>query len=129
MSLLQYTTGLKQGVFTAVNTVKRRVVRCNHVFPALRKSTRGLFIHPTIHPTPAIYLAAARMKHRSPSEQHHGKKSRVSAAENSSTPPADGMEDQTASNPRELTQNPLKKIWMPYKNGLPEKHIAQRKGA
>ncbi|XP_028853563.1 6-phosphofructo-2-kinase/fructose-2,6-bisphosphatase 4-like isoform X2 [Denticeps clupeoides] len=29
--------------------------------------------------------------------------------------------------PRELTQNPLKKIWMPCKNGLPEKHIFQRK--
>ncbi|CAL8336199.1 unnamed protein product [Merluccius merluccius] len=29
--------------------------------------------------------------------------------------------------PRELTQNPLKKIWMPCKNGLPEKHISQRK--
>ena len=26
--------------------------------------------------------------------------------------------------PRELTQNPLKKIWMPYKNG----HISQRRG-
>uniref|UniRef100_A0A668UNF4 6-phosphofructo-2-kinase domain-containing protein n=1 Tax=Oreochromis aureus TaxID=47969 RepID=A0A668UNF4_OREAU len=32
-----------------------------------------------------------------------------------------------STNPRELTQNPLKKIWMPYKNGLPEKHISQRK--
>ncbi|KAI5093702.1 6-phosphofructo-2-kinase/fructose-2,6-bisphosphatase 4a isoform X2 [Silurus meridionalis] len=28
---------------------------------------------------------------------------------------------------RELTQNPLKKIWMPCKNGLPEKPIFQRK--
>uniref|UniRef100_A0AAX7TRG3 6-phosphofructo-2-kinase domain-containing protein n=1 Tax=Astatotilapia calliptera TaxID=8154 RepID=A0AAX7TRG3_ASTCA len=37
------------------------------------------------------------------------------------------MEDKAATNPRELTQNPLKKIWMPYKNGLPEKHICQRK--
>uniref|UniRef100_A0A674PGE7 6-phosphofructo-2-kinase/fructose-2,6-biphosphatase 4a n=1 Tax=Takifugu rubripes TaxID=31033 RepID=A0A674PGE7_TAKRU len=37
------------------------------------------------------------------------------------------MEDKAPSNPRELTQNPLKKIWMPYKNGLPEKHISQRK--
>lgn len=27
-------------------------------------------------------------------------------------------------NPRELTQNPLKKIWMPFKNG----HISQRRG-
>lgn len=26
--------------------------------------------------------------------------------------------------PRELTQNPLKKIWLPYKNG----HISQRRG-
>uniref|UniRef100_A0A674MNR4 6-phosphofructo-2-kinase/fructose-2,6-biphosphatase 4a n=1 Tax=Takifugu rubripes TaxID=31033 RepID=A0A674MNR4_TAKRU len=26
-----------------------------------------------------------------------------------------------------MHQNPLKKIWMPYKNGLPEKHISQRK--
>lgn len=32
------------------------------------------------------------------------------------------------TSPRELTQNPLRKIWMPYKNGLPEKHIPQRKG-
>ena len=42
-----------------------------------------------------------------------------------------GMENKPASNPakpRELTQNPLKKIWMPYKNGLPEKHTSQRKG-
>ncbi|XP_028854501.1 6-phosphofructo-2-kinase/fructose-2,6-bisphosphatase 4-like isoform X2 [Denticeps clupeoides] len=31
------------------------------------------------------------------------------------------------TSPRELTQNPLRKIWMPYKNGLPEKHISQRK--
>uniref|UniRef100_A0A3B3QX86 6-phosphofructo-2-kinase/fructose-2,6-bisphosphatase 4-like n=1 Tax=Paramormyrops kingsleyae TaxID=1676925 RepID=A0A3B3QX86_9TELE len=37
-------------------------------------------------------------------------------------------EDNTmASSPRELTQNPLKKIWMPCKNGLPEKNICQRK--
>ncbi|XP_017305567.1 6-phosphofructo-2-kinase/fructose-2,6-bisphosphatase 4a isoform X1 [Ictalurus punctatus] len=28
---------------------------------------------------------------------------------------------------RELTQNPLKKIWMPCKNGLPEKPIFQRR--
>uniref|UniRef100_A0A674AV69 6-phosphofructo-2-kinase/fructose-2,6-biphosphatase 4b n=1 Tax=Salmo trutta TaxID=8032 RepID=A0A674AV69_SALTR len=32
-----------------------------------------------------------------------------------------------ATSPRELTQNPLKKIWMPCKNGLPEKHISQRR--
>ncbi|CAI5688707.1 unnamed protein product [Oreochromis niloticus] len=68
------------------------------------------------------------MKHRSPSEQHHGKKPRVpAAAAATSTSPQDGMEDKAATNPRELTQNPLKKIWMPYKNGLPEKHISQRK--
>ncbi|XP_070759282.1 6-phosphofructo-2-kinase/fructose-2,6-bisphosphatase 4a isoform X5 [Enoplosus armatus] len=66
------------------------------------------------------------MKHRSPSEQHHGKRPRVPAAA-ASTSPQDGMEDKTPSNPRELTQNPLKKIWMPCKNGLPEKHISQRK--
>ncbi|XP_030632919.1 6-phosphofructo-2-kinase/fructose-2,6-bisphosphatase 4b isoform X3 [Chanos chanos] len=29
--------------------------------------------------------------------------------------------------PRELTQNPLHKIWMPCKNGLPEKHTYQRR--
>ena len=28
------------------------------------------------------------------------------------------------TSPRELTQNPLRKIWMPYQNG----HIAQRRG-
>ncbi|KAJ3603370.1 hypothetical protein NHX12_031112 [Muraenolepis orangiensis] len=28
---------------------------------------------------------------------------------------------------RELTQNPLRKIWIPCKNGLPEKHIFQRR--
>ncbi|KAJ8372891.1 hypothetical protein AAFF_G00275950 [Aldrovandia affinis] len=33
----------------------------------------------------------------------------------------------TVTAPRELTQNPLKKIWMPCKNGLPEKNIFQRK--
>uniref|UniRef100_A0A3Q3FPF9 Uncharacterized protein n=1 Tax=Labrus bergylta TaxID=56723 RepID=A0A3Q3FPF9_9LABR len=38
------------------------------------------------------------------------------------------MGDKTPTNPRELTQNPLKKIWMPCENGLPEKHISQRKG-
>ncbi|XP_071227973.1 6-phosphofructo-2-kinase/fructose-2,6-bisphosphatase 4a isoform X3 [Salvelinus alpinus] len=42
-----------------------------------------------------------------------------------------GMEERpsTTAAPRELTQNPLKKIWMPLpcKNGLPEKHISQRK--
>uniref|UniRef100_A0A8C8DVT4 6-phosphofructo-2-kinase/fructose-2,6-biphosphatase 4a n=1 Tax=Oryzias sinensis TaxID=183150 RepID=A0A8C8DVT4_9TELE len=68
------------------------------------------------------------MKHRSPSEQHHGKHPRVGdcVAAASSTA-QDGMEDKNASTHRELTQNPLKKIWMPYKNGLPEKHISQRK--
>uniref|UniRef100_A0A8C7UBU8 6-phosphofructo-2-kinase/fructose-2,6-biphosphatase 4a n=2 Tax=Oncorhynchus mykiss TaxID=8022 RepID=A0A8C7UBU8_ONCMY len=42
-----------------------------------------------------------------------------------------GMEERPSNSatPRELTQNPLKKIWMPLpcKNGLPEKHISQRK--
>nr|XP_046240548.1 6-phosphofructo-2-kinase/fructose-2,6-bisphosphatase 4a isoform X2 [Scatophagus argus] len=68
------------------------------------------------------------MKHRSPSpsEQHHGKRSRVLPAA-AATSQQDGMEDKTPSNPRELTQNPLKKIWMPCKNGLPERHISQRK--
>uniref|UniRef100_A0A8C3ADW1 6-phosphofructo-2-kinase/fructose-2,6-biphosphatase 4a n=1 Tax=Cyclopterus lumpus TaxID=8103 RepID=A0A8C3ADW1_CYCLU len=66
------------------------------------------------------------MKHRSHSEQHQGKRPRVPAAASSSSPP-DGMEDTTPLKPRELTQNPLKKIWMPCKNGLPEKHISQRK--
>lgn len=68
------------------------------------------------------------MKHRSPPEEHHGKRSRVPVASSSSSG-EDTMEDKAPSNPRELTQNPLKKIWMPYKNGLPEKHISQRKGA
>lgn len=68
------------------------------------------------------------MKHRSPPEEHHGKRSRVPVASFSSSG-EDTMEDKAPSNPRELTQNPLKKIWMPYKNGLPEKHISQRKGA
>ena len=36
----------------------------------------------------------------------------------------DNEEFVLESRPRELTQNPLKKIWMPYKNG----HIAQRRG-
>lgn len=68
------------------------------------------------------------MKHRSPPEQHHGKKPRVPEA-SSSFARENTMEDKAPSNPRELTQNPLKKIWMPCKNGLPEKHISQRKGA
>ncbi|TFK00599.1 Na(+)/H(+) exchange regulatory cofactor NHE-RF4 [Platysternon megacephalum] len=33
-----------------------------------------------------------------------------------------------ASPARELTQNPLQKIWEPYNNGLPAKHSAQRGG-
>lgn len=33
-----------------------------------------------------------------------------------------------ASPARELTQNPLQKIWVPYNNGLPAKHSAQRGG-
>lgn len=39
------------------------------------------------------------------------------------TPPASGM-----ASPRELTQNPLKKIWMPYSNGRPALHACQRGG-
>ncbi|XP_027011579.1 6-phosphofructo-2-kinase/fructose-2,6-bisphosphatase 4a isoform X2 [Tachysurus fulvidraco] len=39
-----------------------------------------------------------------------------------------GCTDDSCPTPsRELTQNPLKKIWMPCKNGLPEKPIFQRK--
>lgn len=68
------------------------------------------------------------MKHRSPSEQHRGRRPHVPAAASSASH-EDSMEDNAPSNPRELTQNPLKKIWMPCKNGLPEKHISQRKGA
>nr|BAH12949.1 unnamed protein product [Homo sapiens] len=30
------------------------------------------------------------------------------------------------ASPRELTQNPLKKIWMPYSNGRPALHACQR---
>lgn len=33
-----------------------------------------------------------------------------------------------ADSPRELTQNPLKKIWVPYNNGCPVQHSAQRRG-
>ena len=36
----------------------------------------------------------------------------------------DNEEFMVDTSPRELTQNPLRKIWMPYKNG----HIAQRRG-
>ncbi|PIO32829.1 hypothetical protein AB205_0221600 [Aquarana catesbeiana] len=32
-----------------------------------------------------------------------------------------------AESPRELTQNPLKKIWVPYNNGCPVQHSAQRR--
>lgn len=39
------------------------------------------------------------------------------------TPPGCGM-----ASPRELTQNPLKKIWMPYSNGRPALHACQRGG-
>lgn len=37
--------------------------------------------------------------------------------------PSPGM-----ASPRELTQNPLKKIWMPYSNGRPALHASQRGG-
>lgn len=70
------------------------------------------------------------MKHRPHSEAHQGKRPRVPAdSAAAAAAPPDGMEDKAPSIPRELTQNPLKKIWMPYKNGLPETHISQRKGA
>lgn len=36
----------------------------------------------------------------------------------------DNEEFMLETSPRELTQNPLKKIWMPCKNG----HIAHRRG-
>lgn len=32
------------------------------------------------------------------------------------------------ASPRELTQNPLKKIWMPYSNGRPALHACPRGG-
>lgn len=65
------------------------------------------------------------------SAQHQMKRARVTD-EAPSTSMEGGMDEETPSDsmtPRELTQNPLKKIWMPYKNGLPETHISQRKGA
>uniref|UniRef100_M3YTZ3 6-phosphofructo-2-kinase/fructose-2,6-biphosphatase 4 n=1 Tax=Mustela putorius furo TaxID=9669 RepID=M3YTZ3_MUSPF len=34
---------------------------------------------------------------------------------------------QVMASPRELTQNPLKKIWMPYSNGRPALHACQRR--
>lgn len=36
----------------------------------------------------------------------------------------DNEEFNVDTSPRELTQNPLRKIWLPIKNG----HIAQRRG-
>lgn len=36
--------------------------------------------------------------------------------------------DTGMASPRELTQNPLKKIWMPYSNGRPALHASQRGG-
>lgn len=67
------------------------------------------------------------MKQRSPSagEPSEDRASPPPAAPSGSRA---AMEHETPSVPRELTQNPLKKIWMPCKNGLPEKHIFQRKG-
>lgn len=88
-----------------------------------REKERGRRVVGNLHPP-----RASLMKHRSPSGQQHGKRSRVPVASASfSDEPT--MEDKGHANPRELTQNPLKKIWMPCKNGLPEKHISQRKGA
>lgn len=69
--------------------------------------------------TPVTFRGASREK----------KRSRESAVAPLRLTCRHAMEDDTPSNPRELTQNPLKKIWMPCKNGLPEKHISQRKGA
>lgn len=70
------------------------------------------------------------MKQRSPSagepREETGRTNPPAAAPPSGSRAA--MEHETPSVPRELTQNPLKKIWMPCKNGLPEKHISQRKG-
>ncbi|CAK6958419.1 -phosphofructo-2-kinase/fructose-2%2C6-bisphosphatase 4a isoform X1 [Scomber scombrus] len=97
------------------------VARPNHVttaHPDRGEGATGQSLHPR---------TAARMKHRSPSEQHHGEKRPRAPASAASTSRPPGMDDNTPSNPRELTQNPLKKIWMPCKNGLPEKHISQRK--
>ena len=98
------------------------VARAEHVTKARRDNRqRARVTGPSV---------SAQMKHRSPSEQHHGKLPRVGVpAAAASTSQQDGMEEKTPSNLRELTQNPLKKIWMPYKNGLPEKHISQRRGA
>lgn len=36
----------------------------------------------------------------------------------------DNEDFKMETSPRELTQNPLRKIWLPFKNG----HIAQRRG-
>ncbi|KAI3370389.1 hypothetical protein L3Q82_025158, partial [Scortum barcoo] len=108
------------------------VARSEHVTAGRRESEGDTQTHTLTHTLPGsvvIPRRAAWMKHRSPSEQHPGKRARVPAAA-ASTSRQDGMEDKAPpSNPRELTQNPLKKIWMPCKNGLPEKHISQRKGA
>lgn len=58
---------------------------------------------------------------------------RATVAEATMSSVAVGMEARpsNAATPRELTQNPLKKIWMPLpcKNGLPDKRICQRMGA
>ncbi|XP_071016818.1 6-phosphofructo-2-kinase/fructose-2,6-bisphosphatase 4-like isoform X1 [Oncorhynchus clarkii lewisi] len=55
---------------------------------------------------------------------------RATVAEATMSSVAVGMEARpsNAATPRELTQNPLKKIWMPLpcKNGLPDKRICQR---
>ncbi|XDC85172.1 hypothetical protein R6Z07F_016345 [Ovis aries] len=46
---------------------------------------------------------------------------RILAQQRSRTHPSPRM-----ASPRELTQNPLKKIWMPYSNGRPALHACQR---
>lgn len=48
---------------------------------------------------------------------------RVAEKQRSPIHPSRGM-----ASPRELTQNPLKKIWMPYSNGRPALHASQRGG-
>lgn len=70
------------------------------------------------------------MKQRSPSagEPHEEETHRIDPPAAAPSGSRAAMEHETLSVPRELTQNPLKKIWMPCKNGLPEKHISQRKG-
>ncbi|XP_023994884.1 6-phosphofructo-2-kinase/fructose-2,6-bisphosphatase 4-like isoform X3 [Salvelinus sp. IW2-2015] len=69
---------------------------------------------------------------RDHSPETHDKRLRATVVEATTMSSMEvGMEERPSNTatPRELTQNPLKKIWMPLpcKNGLPEKHISQRK--